>query len=45
MQQSTSLSQSAAMRIDDVIALLRTGTRNQYNARELDTTVRFKAFY
>jgi hypothetical protein len=39
MQQTTASSRPATIQIDDIIAVCRSATQNQYSARELHTTV------
>jgi hypothetical protein len=39
MNQAAISSRSTTINIDDIITILRISTQNQYNARELHTTV------
>ena len=40
-QQATASARSTTIDIDAIIAVLRSSTQTQYNARELHSTVRF----
>lgn len=42
MQQESTSTRSTSINIDDIVAVLRLATQNQYNARELHTTVRLR---
>ncbi len=45
MQQGSTSSRATSININDIITVLRIGTQNQYNARELHTTVSLSFFF
>lgn len=40
MEATSTATRSTSLKINDIITVLRLATQNQYNARELHTTVR-----